>query len=334
VRRAQARWGTRALAMSAVGMVTGVGALATVNRLIAMSAGELYSVLGGEEGRYSWEAGSIFYTAQGRGAPLLLLHGVYAGASSFEYRHVFEALARDYRVYALDLLGFGLSARPPALYDPALYVRLIEDFTREVMGGADHPVSVVASGRSAAFAIAAVADRRSLFESLVLVEPMGLEAHTATRVTPPLRLTRGLLRLPMVGEGLYNVVASRASIRRFLARQSAASGETLTDSLIEYHYLAAHQPGARYALASLLSGALDTSVASAYSDLQQPILLVWGKESRQSPLENARAFHQANPRADIRVLPAGALPQEETPEEFVRAVGAWLRTVVSARRPG
>jgi pimeloyl-ACP methyl ester carboxylesterase len=332
VRGTRAHPGRRSLALTALGLAAGSGGIAAANRLIELSAGELYSVLGGEEGRYAWEHGDIFYTVRGRGAPLLLVHGIYAGASSFEYRRVFEPLSREFRVYALDLLGFGLSARPPVVYTPQLYIQLIEDFTRQVMGGVDQPVSVIASSLGAAFTIHAAADRPSLFERLVLVEPAGLEALNAPRVTPNRRAARGLLRAPVVGEGIYNLVASRPSIRSFLRRQTYAKAAAVTDELVDYYYLAAHQPGARFAPASFISGTLDTPVGGVYPELRQPILLIWGKDARLTPLGQARAFREANTGAELRVFDCGALPQDELPEEFAREVTSWLRAESGTRR--
>jgi pimeloyl-ACP methyl ester carboxylesterase len=328
----QAQPSGRSWALTALGLAAGIGAIAVANRLIAMSAGELYSVLEGEEGRYAWEHGDIFYTVRGRGAPLLLVHGIYAGASSFEYRRVFEPLSHEFRVYALDLLGFGLSARPPVVYTPQLYIRLIEDFTRQVMGGADHPVSVVASSLSAAFTIHAAADRPSLFERLVLIEPTGLEVLNAPRVTPERQVARGVLRSPVVGEGLYNLVASRPSIRYYLGHQAYADAAAVTDELVDYYYLTAHQAGARYAPASFISGTLDTPVGGVYPELRQPILLAWGKDARIAPLGQARAFREANAGTELRVFDSGARPQDEMPEEFAREVALWLRAGSGSRR--
>jgi pimeloyl-ACP methyl ester carboxylesterase len=330
----QARASARGWIWTPLGLAAAAGGLAVANRLIAMSAGEPYSVLGGEEGRYAWEQGDVHYTVRGRGMPLLLVHGVYAGASSFEYRRVFEPLSREFRVYALDLLGFGLSARPPVMYTPQLYIRLIEDFTRQVIGGTDHPISIVASSLAAAFAIHAAANRPSLFERLVLIEPTGLEVLNAPRVTPDREIARRILRSPLVGQGLYNLVASRPSIRYFLKRQIYGHRTSVSDDLVDYYYLAAHQPGARFAPASFLSGTLDTPVGAVYPELKQRILLVWGKDARIAPLEQARAFRQANPLTEIRVLDSGALPQDELPEEFVREVSVWLRTTSRSRRRG
>ena len=96
----------------------GVGALALANRLSGLGVSEPQNPLNGEDGLYAWKHGSVHYTVKGHGEPLLLIHGVYAGASPYEYRRVFELLAERYRVYAMDLLGFGRSARPAVVYTP------------------------------------------------------------------------------------------------------------------------------------------------------------------------------------------------------------------------
>lgn len=330
--RSATQSGLRALRWGALGAAAGASALALANRFIATAAGETYSTLRGEEGRYAWEHGDIFYTVRGRGAPLLLVHGIYAGASSFEFRRVFEPLSHQFRVYALDLLGFGLSARPPVTYTPELYVRLLQDFMRQVMGAADHPVSVIASTLGAAFAVRAVDEQPDLCARLVLIEPTGIETLSTARVSPARRAWRDLLRTPLVGQSLYNVVASRPSIRYFLRRLTYADPDAVTPALVDYYYSTAHQPGARYAPASFISGTLDTPIASAYERLRVPILLVWGKDARFTPLENARGFRQLNSRAELRVLDCGALPPDEVPDEFVREVGAWLRSSQRSRR--
>lgn len=331
-RRTQREAGMRAFGIAALGVAATTGALAAANRLIAMSEGETYSVLRGEEGRYAWQHGEIFYTVRGRGAPLLLVHGVYAGASSFEYRRVFEALAESYRVYALDLLGFGLSARPPVVYTSALYVQLLRDFSRQVMGAADHPISVIASTLGGAFAVRAVSERPDFFERVVLIEPTGIATLASRRADPFKRLARGALRSPVVGQAIYNAIASRPSLRFFLRRFVYADRAAVTPALVDYYHTTAHQPGARYAPASFISGTLDTTIASAFAGLTQPVLLVWGKQARFTPLAQAHAFSQQNPRAELRVFDCGALPQDEMPDEFVREVGAWLRRNVRARR--
>jgi len=319
-RRGFAGWQIAALAAAGV-----AGGLAVANTIARRSAGEARSVLSGERGRYAWTLGDVFYTVKGSGAPVVLIHGIYAGASSYEFRKVFDLLAGDYRVYALDLLGFGLSEKPPVTYTPILYQELIEDFVRQVVGGAEQPVVAIASTLGAAFTIRAVADRPGLFSRLVLIEPTGIEDLARGGETTGRRIWRAILRSPLLGEAIYNAIASRPSIRYFLEKQTYAQGYPVSDDIIDHYHAYAHQPGARYAPASFISGTLNTAVASAYAVLSLPILLCWGKDARFTPLEHARAFRQANPAAELRVFDCGALPQEEVPEEFAREVTTWLR---------
>jgi pimeloyl-ACP methyl ester carboxylesterase len=113
-------------------------------------------------------------------------------------------------------------------------------------------------------------------------------------------------------------------MRYYLRTQTYADPNLVSDDVVDHYYTAAHQPGGRYATASFLSGMLNTPVASVYPLLKQPLLLCWGKDARFTPLEQARAFRQENPRAELRVFDCGGLPQDELPEEFAREVTRWL----------
>src|SRR5260370_39743518 len=134
----QRRRGLASWEVAAVAAAGTAGAVALFIRLCTGGVGGPARARAGREGRYIWEHGDIWYTVKGQGAPLVLIHGIYAGASSYEYRRVFDLLARDRRVYAFDLLGFGRSARPPLVYPPGLYEQLITDFVREVVRGGGH----------------------------------------------------------------------------------------------------------------------------------------------------------------------------------------------------
>jgi pimeloyl-ACP methyl ester carboxylesterase len=54
--------------------------------------------------------GRMHYVDEGRGDPILMVHGTPTW--SFVYRHLIRDLSRDYRVVAVDHLGFGLSDKP------------------------------------------------------------------------------------------------------------------------------------------------------------------------------------------------------------------------------
>src|SRR5690242_470108 len=117
-----------------------LGALAALNSALATPPPAPPTF--GVPERFRWTRGDVHYTVSGTGPSVVLVHGVGLASSSFEMRYIVEPLARRFRVYALDLLGFGHSDRPRLSYTPDLYVALLEDFVRGVSG----PSAIIASG--------------------------------------------------------------------------------------------------------------------------------------------------------------------------------------------
>lgn len=64
--------------------------------------------------------------------PIVLIHGF--GASVFHWRYNIPALAQDHRVYAIDLLGFGLSDKPLTDYNAEVWRAQLTAFLQEVVG--------------------------------------------------------------------------------------------------------------------------------------------------------------------------------------------------------
>ena len=118
-----------------------VGGLAAMNKRLEESGGDLSNRLGGETRYFRWKGGDLAYAVAGEGEPLMLVHGIYAGASSSEFRKNFGELSGSFRVYALDLLGCGLSGRPRRRYGPEDVTSQVEEFAREEIGGRTHLVA-------------------------------------------------------------------------------------------------------------------------------------------------------------------------------------------------
>src|SRR5579885_3834788 len=136
----------------------------------------LKSPLPGEALLYRWRRRSIFYKVLGpEGAPpFVLLHAPEIGASAREMQYLMSPLAQTYRVYAPDLLGFGLSDRPNRQYSAALYSSLCQDFLRDVV---KKPATLVASELSCNYAISVATGAPELCTALVLISPHALQGN-------------------------------------------------------------------------------------------------------------------------------------------------------------
>ncbi len=319
--------GLASLSMAGVALT-----LAALNRIIATSAPPILPPLESTPQPFAWSEGDISYSAEGHGPAVILLHGIYAGASSFEFRRVFTPLATRFRVFAPDLPGFGLSSRASRVYTPELYITAIRDFAQQVAGASDHPVSIVASSLTSAFAIDAALTRPDLFNRLVLIEPTGFETLSQP-ATIGQKVIGSLLRAPLIGDSLYNALVSRPGLRYFLSKQVYHRADAVSDDLVDAYYATSHQPRARYAAASFIGGNLNLDIADSYEALTQPVLICWGRDSSFTPLEYAKPFVEHNTNADLMVFErSGALPHDEEAESFARQVGNWIAQGISTSR--
>ena len=259
---------------------------------------------------YTWHHGKVHYQKRGMGDPLVLVHNVYPGASHEEYERNVDELARRFTVYAIDLLGFGDSAAPRLKYTANVYVELIFDFLREEVAA---PAHVLSSGLSCAYVTEVAAWRANLFRKLVFLcprsEPTGLDIP---RWLAPVQHL--MLSTPAVASGYYETVTGRYEISTFL-KNSFHNPKHVTDELVDRLYEHARQKGAIHPYASLLTGYLDCHLLSNLPKVPNPILLVWGRQARPTPVEHS-----------VRLL---ALARNSR-LEVVEDAGAWVHAEQSA----
>jgi pimeloyl-ACP methyl ester carboxylesterase len=284
------------------------GGLALYNRRLERGGEQLPNRLGGKVRYYRWRGGDLAYMVAGEGEPLLLVHGVYAGASSYEFRKNFEELSRNFRVYALDLLGCGMSERPSRGYEAEEVALQVEDFVREEIGDSAH---LVASSLSAALVVPAFVRNPRLFRKVVLICPTGY----GTLDRPSGRLgdvIYGLFLAPIVGNTLYHAIVSEWGIRYYLGSMAYHDADLVTDELVADYYSISHQPGARYFPAAFVSGKFNLGVADLWPRVPHRTLICWGLEARTVPVREAQRFVANNPRCEPRIFKdAALLPHDE-----------------------
>jgi pimeloyl-ACP methyl ester carboxylesterase len=304
------------LRRAATAGLAAIGGVAAVNRLLAARTAPLDAPLPGDHRTYRWRGMDVAYTEAGSpDAPtLVLLHGINAAGSSGEFRTIFDDLADDYHVVAPDLPGFGCSDRPPLQYSATLYGEFVADFLAEY-----ETPSVVVSSLTTAYVASALADPD---DGAVAVDR--LVAVCPTTRGGPDRLTwlRELLRAPLVGTALFNLLTSKPSIRYFNADHGYYDMASVSDEWMAYEWQTAHQPGARFAPASFISGFLnaDIDLGAALSAADCPVTFVWGREAEITPLADGRDLAA---EADARLVvidDAKLLPHVEHPAAVLDVV--------------
>lgn len=295
------------------GAAIGIPVLA--NAWIRRRAGRLPSASWGRPRTYAWAYGETAFQQLGDGPPVVLLHSFGPGHSNEEWRRVAELLAQEYRIFAIDLLGWGHSAKPRLTYDAELYIQLVSDFLEDVVG---QRAILIASGLAAAYAAQVAVDQPEKIQGLGCVCPQGLNLHADEPDLKDAMLHR-FLNAPILGTTALNLFTSRSALSRHLRDDVYAAPERVDAKLVDHHYRASHEPGAHATLAAYLSGYLNHGVRRILPRLSVPVWLAWGREAVVPAVEELDPWLSALPEADLEIFDnSGALPHAETPTSFYR----------------
>ncbi len=299
------------------------GATAAVNRSLRAASAVPINHLGGTQQAWQWRGYETFATERGSGMPILFVHGLYAGSSSFEFRRIFAPLAQTHRAIAFDLLGCGLSAMPALDYSAEMLVEQIVDAVKRF---APEPCTLVGSSLGAALAIRAALDAGDRVARLVLIAPTGLDGVLVGTPSASQRAARTLLRSPVAGEAAFNALASRRSIAKYLRSQVYADPGAATRDVVDHLYAVSHQPGARFVPAAFIGGDLNCNVARDLPFVEAPALVLWGERaSSVNPIGNAADYVRLAKHATLRTFArSGLLPHEEEPEAVADAIASFV----------
>jgi pimeloyl-ACP methyl ester carboxylesterase len=255
--------------------------------------------------------GQVVYHESGQGSPLVFVHGVYVGASSYEWSKVYPHFAGTHQVLAVDLLGFGESERPDLPFSATDHVQALVEFIRAKSGG--ERASVVASGLGAGFATILAAQHPDLVERLVLLMPVG-------------RVEFGRRQLPK-RYGLFSRVpiATKIRIRAWLKSFGFADPEKISDETVDVFTNCAQQFGADRAIFQWMSRRFDLDLEKRLGELSQPVTLLWGEKAVNPPLETGYRLQPIAKQCSLIVLPnLGLLAPLESPMQVAEALSKEL----------
>lgn len=261
----------------------------------------------------------------GEGPTILLLHGIYAGASSYEWRRLVPAL-EGRTVRSPDLLGSARSDRPDLEWRPSVLTWVVDALIRDAAADAGPPV-VVASSLTGAHALRAVATGAPAAR-LVLITPTGLGDAQTTTSGALGRFAYALGRHTPLGDLVIRGLSSEPSVRWFQEHQTYADPDNLTDEEVHETRRAARLPNAKHLQLAFVANRLGLRVDPAEVEAVGPTV-IWGSgQGFVEPLEERRWMEAG---ADVTVLRDG-LPQVESPEvvaSLVRADGQWGSTALT-----
>lgn len=298
--------------------------------LTSASARQPASDYTGEKLNWDWRGYDIKYVAVGNGQPIVLIHGF--GASIGHWRKNIPVLAAaGYRVYALDLLGFGDSDKPDLNYTLEFWVKLIHDFW---LAHIQAPAVFAGNSIGALMALMSLVNYPETASGGVLLNCAGSLNHRPEDLPKPLRLVMGsfsaLVSSPFTGPFLFNRVRTKGRIRGSL-QQVYGNRQAITPELINILHAPACHPGAQKVFASILSAPPGPRPSELLPQVQQPLLVLWGEKDPWTPIKAASIYQDlaADPEktVDFQAIPdTGHCPHDERPEIVNQLILDWMKS--------
>lgn len=242
---------------------------------------------------------------EGRGPPMLMVHGLGSSANSF-FRTM-RPLAKHFGdVWALDLPGNGFSPLPLGGPLPVRdNVKVVLEFQRQVIG---EPIALVGNSLGGAICLFAAVEAPQALKGLILMSPAGARLSAQN--------VAGLKR----SFDVRTPADARAMTQRLFARPPLALMVLAGPMQTLYE-----NPTVKSIIAEVTVD--DAVPEAALQALSMPVLVVWGREEKVLPKESLAWFRANLPKhAELLEEPGfGHMPQMEHPARAVRRVLEFAR---------
>lgn len=265
------------------------------------------------ENTYTIAGQNILVKEFGEGPPLLLIHGFLV--SSDEWREVIPYLAKDFRCIALDLPGFGRSAKPSASdfdYTLSGYASLIADLLVELDVA---PCFVAGHSMGGAIAMQLAIEHPQTVSRLVVMDAAWHPFSMPLKARP--------LFMGKVGELVFKKLYGRALFRDYF-KNDVYNGNEVDPEQVDAYYDEFNTTASRNAAYVVMQNIVHPSnlarLATRVREITQPTLVLWGEDDHLIPVSLADKLVRELPDATLHLLKrCGHAGNEEQPEATAAA---------------
>ena len=267
---------------------------------------------------------------------LVLVHG-FGGNADHWRKNTGVLAAAGYRVYAVDLLGYGYSSKPSpgalgslpnSVYNFENWGAQLTDFCAAVCGG---PAFIAANSVGGLASLQAAVDSAPLVRGIVILNVSLRGLHITKQpafARPLIAAFQSLLRTSNLGQSFFASVAQESSVRAVL-REAYCDKSAVTDELVQCILQPGLQPGAASVFLDFISYSTGPLAEELLPRVRCPVLTVWGERDPWESCELARVLYgpEANPGVVKRfvALPGvGHCPQDEAPHLVNPLLVSWV----------
>lgn len=258
--------------------------------------------------------------------PILLLHGF--GASIGHWRKNMPALAANHAVYALDLVGFGASEKPSTQYNISLWVEQVFEFWQTFIR---QPVVLVGNSIGSLVALIAASVHPEMAKGIVTISLPDLSAREEmipSFIRPMVRSLESIFSHSLILKPIFYYVRHPRVIKPW-AGMAYGDASIVDDELVEILSRPAQEKRAAAAFCRILQGMMNVNfsprVSQAISQLQIPLLMLWGTQDRMIPPVLGRKLATYSPLARLVELEGlGHCAHDEAPLQVNAEILKWI----------
>lgn len=291
------------------------GAIYGINRLVFFVSTMKDILVSKEKSYYSWRFGNMYYSKQGEGRPVLLIHNPGSSGSDYEWNGIVERLSEDHTVYTIDLPGCGRSDKEKMVYTNYLYVQAVNDFVKHIIKAR---TDIITSGDSSSIAIMACHSEPSLYGKFIFINPEPLD-HMVKCPKSWQKILCYFIQTPLIGTLYYVFTHSKFCIRQRFEKEYFYDRRNIQPDVVNSFYEAAHLGGfgARFAYASQTGYYTRINVVHALKKIDHSMYIIGG--AGVIGIENTiEGYTHFNPAIEaIQIEKTKGMPHMENPSETV-----------------
>lgn len=267
---------------------------------------------------YNWRFGKIAYKKKGNGSPILLVHNFNVCSSSDEWKNIEGELSKTNTVYSIDLLGCGCSDHPALTYTNFLYVQLITDFIKHVIG---EKTDIIVSGDSSSFVLMASANDETIINRITMINPQNL-ISLAKVPTKRTKLIKHLLFTPVIGTFIYNMKINKRTISQDFKSSYYYDQNAVSEKDILTCFESSHKDRGRskYLYACQKSRYTNANILFCLSKLNNSIFIIIGNGNPENTLSASQYQNQLPSIEIVGIDNTKQLPHVEKPDEFIEQI--------------
>jgi pimeloyl-ACP methyl ester carboxylesterase len=252
----------------------------------------------------------LHYQEKGTGTPLVLIHGY--GSSTYTWRDVFEPLAKEFRVIAVDLKGFGFSEKPAGDYTRRAQAVLVQKFLDKLKV---EKAWFAGSSMGGEISLNIALQDPKLVEGLILIDSAGVKSVRGSSFTP------AIYKVPFIGRAFVAVGLLSDNLVRESLERSYFDDTRVTKQVVDTYYLPLQTDSGQRAVISAQRQWDLYPIEDQLSKVNVPTLLIWGKEDVVTPLAGGQKMDAEIKDSKLVVFEkVGHLPAEEVPEKVIEEI--------------